>query len=214
MRKDHDRRAGGASLEVICDPCELLGAECAEAAGLELQHVDQRHEVDAGVIEAVITLVPGRLAEAVEVFRDRGVGGVVLTGHGVQLRGAQPREELLSQIEFRRLREMRDVAGVDDERRLLGQAVDDVDRAVERSGHIGIRLLVEADVAIADLHEERPAETCGALAVAGRYREIDWSEDAPGEGKECPGAAEGEALERAAARGERGWVRHVASFVG
>src|SRR5215471_18117692 len=95
---------------------------------------------------------------------------------------------------------MGDVSRVDDERRLLGKAVDDVDRAVERCGHIGIRLLVEADVGIADLHEERLTEACGALAVGARHREVDRGEYAPGEGEERAGAAKGEALERAAAR--------------
>jgi hypothetical protein len=44
----------------------------------------------------------------------------VLARHGVQLGGAQTREQLLRQIEFAGFRQMRDVAGVDDERGLLG----------------------------------------------------------------------------------------------
>src|SRR5262249_11778407 len=59
VRKHHDRRAGGATLEVVREPRELLGAERAEAAGLELQHVDKCYEVDTRVIEAVVALVPG-----------------------------------------------------------------------------------------------------------------------------------------------------------
>src|ERR1700751_1180907 len=101
---------------------------------------------------------------------------------------------------------MRDIARVDDERGLLGEAVDDVDRAVERADDVRICLLVEADVAVADLHEERLSESRSAPLVSGRHREIDRSKHAPGEGEECAGAAKSEALERPAPRSNRGWV--------
>jgi hypothetical protein len=39
MREHHDRRAGGTALEIARHPGELLPAEAAEPATLELQYV-------------------------------------------------------------------------------------------------------------------------------------------------------------------------------
>jgi hypothetical protein len=104
-----------------------------------------------GVIEAVVALVAGGLTEAAEVLTHRGVARVVLARDGVQLGDAQAREHLLREIELRRLRKMRDVPGVSDQRRLLGQGVDQLDAAGERGVDGRIRLLVETDVGVADL---------------------------------------------------------------
>jgi len=57
--------------------CSVPGCR---ATGFELQHIDERHEVHARVVKAVIPLVVGDFPESVEVFRDRCIGGVVLTG--------------------------------------------------------------------------------------------------------------------------------------
>ena len=114
-------------LQVGGEPGELLGAEDAEAAVLEVEHVDEGDEVHAGVVEAVVALVVRGLAEAAEVFADGGVGRVVLAGHGVQLGDAQLAEQLLREVELGGLGEVGDVAGVDDQRRLLGHGVDEVD---------------------------------------------------------------------------------------
>src|SRR5579862_7776960 len=63
-----DRRAGRSPPQVGLHPRELLGAECAERARLEIQHIDQGDEVNTFVVEAVIALVARRLSEAKEVF--------------------------------------------------------------------------------------------------------------------------------------------------
>ncbi len=135
------------------NPGELLGAQSPEAARLELQHIDERDEMHAGVIEAVVALVAGGFAEAVEVFGDGRIGRVVLAGDGMHLAGAQAREQLLRQIEFRGLRQMRDIARMDDERRLLGHAVHEIDGLGQSRIDVGIRVFVEADVGVADLNE-------------------------------------------------------------
>ena len=69
----------------------------------------------------------------------------------------QVRQHLLQRIELGRLRQMRQVAGVQQERRLLGCGLDLGDRTAQRRGDIGIRWFVEADVAVADLHELKAA---------------------------------------------------------
>jgi hypothetical protein len=102
-----------------------------------------------------------------------------------------------------------DVAGVDDQRRLLRQRVEEVDAPVERCADVGVGLLVEADVRVADLYEERLAERAGAFGVGGGLRECHGGEHAAGEREQRPGAAEGHARERLAARYLGTLVRHV-----
>ena len=46
---------------------------------------------------------------------------------------------------------MREIAGVQDERGRLGFGLDLRDRRAQRGGHVGVRRLVESDVAVADL---------------------------------------------------------------
>jgi hypothetical protein len=48
------------------------------------------------------------------------------------------------------------VTGVDHERRFCRQSADLVDRLLERAYHIRIGRLVEADMAVANLHEGKP----------------------------------------------------------
>src|SRR6266850_168257 len=61
---------------------------------------------------------------------------------------------------------MREIAGVQDERRLFGSRLDLCDGGTQRGGDIGVRRLVEPDMAIADLDEAEaahaPAVTQGA----------------------------------------------------
>ena len=119
VREDHDGGTGRAGLEIRRDPCQLLGAQGGERPGLEAQYIDQRDKVHAGVIKAVIALVRRGLAEACKVLADRRIRDVVFARRGMQLGCPQPRKQLLRQIKFVRLRQVGDVAGVNDQRRLL-----------------------------------------------------------------------------------------------
>ena len=58
---------------------------------------------------------------------------------------------------------MREIAGVQDERRLFGSRFDLRDCGTERGGDISVRGLVEPDMAVADLDE---AEAAHARAVS------------------------------------------------
>jgi hypothetical protein len=51
--EDDDGRRGGGAAEVILQPFEVLVAEIAQPAGLEIDHVDQANEVHAVIVEAV-----------------------------------------------------------------------------------------------------------------------------------------------------------------
>ena len=100
-----------------------LLAQGAKTTRLELRNIDEPDDVHTDVIEAVIALVIGGLTESVEIFGDGGIGGVVLARHCAHFRGAQTSEQLLRQIEFGGLRQMRDIARMDDGRGLIDYAV-------------------------------------------------------------------------------------------
>src|SRR5207302_205130 len=76
------------------------------------------------------------------------------SGHATAL------EHLIRRIELRRLREMADVTGVNQEIGRCRHCGDALDGLPERADHVAVRGLVESDVAVADLHE---AEVAGRL---------------------------------------------------
>src|SRR5579863_7621637 len=118
MREDYDRRARGFALEVGFDPFQLVRAEIAAAAGLQIKHVDEGDEMNAAVIEAVPAIGGFASAETLEkcfaVVADR----VVLAGNveGLESRGFY---DLRRGVELGRLGEMRHVARVDQKRWLI-----------------------------------------------------------------------------------------------
>ena len=67
MGEDDDRRRVGLALEIVGEPGELLGAEIAETAGLQVDDVDEADEMDAVLVEAVPAGALGALAVAVEI---------------------------------------------------------------------------------------------------------------------------------------------------
>ena len=113
--EDDDRRRGAQALDVVLQPLELIGSEKAEAAGLQVGHVDEADEVHAALIEAVPAGALGVLAVALEI----GLAGpliddVVLAGNVVHLQTGAA-DELCGIVELGWLGEMRDVAGVQHE---------------------------------------------------------------------------------------------------
>ena len=90
---------------------------------------------------------------------------------------------------------MRDVAGVDHERRLDRHRLDLVDGFLQRAERVGIGRLVEADMAVADLQE-------GHAGGLGGLRRTDQSQrtgHAARNGPEHAGACPGHAFQHAAA---------------
>ena len=53
MGEDHDRRTVRLALQIRFEPGELLGAEIAEAAALQVDDVDEADEVDTVIVERV-----------------------------------------------------------------------------------------------------------------------------------------------------------------
>ena len=94
-----------AALQVVLQPLELLGAELAEAAGLEVHDVDQADEVHAVVVEAVPAGALGALAVALEIELALLVDDVVLAGD-VDARRAWPADDSIGVVEFLGLGQM------------------------------------------------------------------------------------------------------------
>ncbi len=75
----------------------------------------------------------------------------MLAGNIEDVFGLNGFQHLIHRVELLRFRMMREVAGVNEKLRLLGQRVDLVDGGLQRAGNVRIGRLVEADVAVADL---------------------------------------------------------------
>src|SRR6266481_2433770 len=71
----------------------------------------------------------------------------MLTRHKVDLFGGCSPQCLVKRIEFTRLRELTQIAGVNDEIRFVGERVDLVDCRLQSRGDVRVCRLVKADVA-------------------------------------------------------------------
>ena len=152
----------GAALEVVLQPFELLVAEIAQAAGLEIDHVDEADEVHAVGVEAVPARALGAATVAVAVELHVLVEDVVFARHVMHVEPGL-RDDAVGVVEFGRLGEMGDIAGVNDEGWLDRKRLDLVDRFLERADGVGVGRLVEPDMAVADLQEGQPTRFGGRL---------------------------------------------------
>ena len=155
MREDDDRGRCRATLEVVLQPFELLVAEIAQAAGLEIDDIDEADEVHAVGVEAVPAGALGAAAIALAVELHVIIEDVVLAGHVMHVEAGLG-DDPVGVVEFGRLGEMGDIAGMNDEGWLHRQGLDLVDRFFERADGVGVGGLVETDMAVADLQERQP----------------------------------------------------------
>src|SRR5450759_1362635 len=105
MGEHHDRRGLRFSLEIVLQPFQLLGAEIAEAAGLEVHHIDEADEVDAASVERVPAGAPGALAVAFLVELDLFIDEIVFARHVMHVEPGL-RDDAFGVVELGRLRQM------------------------------------------------------------------------------------------------------------
>src|SRR4029077_5888982 len=192
--EDDDGRRGGAALEVVLEPFELLVAEIAQPAGLEINHVDEADEVHAVGVEAVPADAFGAAAVALAVERHAFVEHVVLAGYVMHVK-PRLRDDAVGVVKFGRLREMGDIAGVNDEGWLDRKRIDLVQRFLERADSVRVRRLVESDMAVADLQKGQPTRfRCPCLADNAHR-----AGDAAGDSPQHAGTGPGHAFENLAA---------------
>jgi hypothetical protein len=84
---------------------------------------------------------------------------------------------------------------VQEESRLHGHGVYEVDGLQQRGVDIGIGVLVKSDVRVADLNEQRLTREAAVVPIASGQNQVDRSKNAAREREECTGAAEGHALQ-------------------
>ena len=77
----------------------------------------------------------------------------MLTRYVERVLGPTALENLIECVELLRLRQLRDIACVNKERRWSGHRVNAIERNLERRSNILVRFLAEPDMTIADLQE-------------------------------------------------------------
>src|SRR5581483_767722 len=153
MRENDDRRAVRFPAEVVRKPRQLRFAKIAEAAAFEIDDVHKADEMYTVIVEAVPAVAFCAFAVAVEISLAAAfIDDVVLAGHIADVE-ARFRNNLVSVIEFGRLREMRDVAGVNHEGGALFYRLHFADGLLQCAERVRIRGLAETDMAVADLQE-------------------------------------------------------------
>ena len=193
VREHDDRGRCRAALKVVLEPFELLVAEIPQASGLEIDHVDETDEVHTVGVEAVPARAFGAATVAVAVEFHVLVENVMFARHVMHVEPGL-RDDAVGIVEFGRLGEMGDIAGVNDEGWLDRKRIDLVQRFLERADSVRVRRLVESDMAVADLQEGQPTRCDGPCLADNAHR----ARDAAGDGPQDAGTGPGHAFENPA----------------
>jgi len=164
MGEDDNRGAGRTAGNVLLQPFELVVTQGRETGGFEpglkIKDVDQPDKMDAGHIETVPALALRILAVAGEIgLAVVSVGHVVLAGNKENLL-VRSLDDLIGSVPLFFLRQVTDVAGMDQERRLCRHRLDLGYRLAERGGRVRVCRQVKADMAVTDLHKGQIALRC------------------------------------------------------
>src|SRR5262249_12878746 len=115
--------------------------------------VVETDEMHALVVKALPGLASGGLAEALEKQFPVVAGDVVFAWDIEHVPLTKAPENLVQGVELGGLGKVREVAGVENQVRLLDGSVDLVDGDLQRTINVSVGRLVEADVAVADLNK-------------------------------------------------------------
>ena len=199
MGEDDDRRTALQPLDVLLEPFKLFVAKRAQPPGLQVDDIDEADEVHAALIEAVPPGSLCALAKSLQVTLAVVFEDIVFAGN-VKHRQRQLGQHLLQRVELGRLRQMREITGVQHERGLFWCRLDLRHRRPQRRGDISVRRFVEADMTVADLDESDPAAHAGAVARPAPLRLLDRHafEHAARQGPHRAGTDPGHALQKPA----------------
>src|SRR3977135_1374755 len=153
MGEDDDRRARGLVFEIVGEPSELVGSQPSEAAGLEVNHIDETDEVHAVVVEAVPALPLGAFAVPVEISLAQALVDEVVLARNVVYIELGLADDLIGVVEFVRLGQMGNVARMDHKGRAGLHRLHLADGFAKCAESVRIGGFVEADMAVADLQE-------------------------------------------------------------
>src|SRR5258708_17421527 len=186
--KDDDRGRCRAALEVALQPFELLVAEIPQASGLEIDHVDETDEVHTVGVEAVPARAFGAATVAVAVELHVLVENVMFARYVMHVE-PRLRDDAVGVVEFGRLGEMGDIAGVNDEGWLDRKRIDLVQSFLERADSVRVRPLFESDMAVTGLQVSQPTRCDGPCRPDNAHRARDAAADAPHDAGTGPGHA-------------------------
>src|SRR5215469_11879214 len=187
--KHHDRRARRAACEIILQPRKLFFAEIAEAAGFEVHNVNESDEMHAAGIETVPARAFGVATVTLSVKLHFFVKKIVFARHVIHVKTSL-RNNAISIIEFRRLRQMRNIASVNHERRFYRKALNLSDGLLQRANRIGVRRFIEAHMTVANLQEGHARWLCCERSVIDKpQRSRHPTGDGPQHSRPSPGHA-------------------------
>lgn len=196
VREDNDGRAVGNSFQIVGDPRELVLAEHAEPALANVEDVIEADEMRPLVIEAKPAIAFCSLAEPFEILFAVVVQDIVLARDVKDAAALTIFQNLLERVEFLRLREVGEIAGVENEIRRRRQRVDLGHRFLQGAEHILVCFLVEPNVAVADLHEGEISADLRRLGAAWPQNSRD--DEAAARGPEHARSGPGHAFQKAA----------------
>src|SRR5215813_6497768 len=139
-------------------------------------------------VEAIPARASGAATVAVAVELHALVENVVFARHIMHFEPGL-RDDAVGVVEFGRLGEMGDIAGMNGEGWLHAERLDLADRFLERAEGVGIGRLVEPDVAVADLQEGQPARFGSSRLADNAHRARDPAGDGPQDAGTGPGHA-------------------------
>jgi hypothetical protein len=105
------------------------------------------------MVKALPSLATGRHSETLEILFAIVAGEVVFTGDIEYFLLAKALEDLVQCVKLGGFRKVSEIARVENQVGLVNRRVDLVDSELQGTVDVGIRRLVKADVAIADLNE-------------------------------------------------------------
>src|SRR5439155_26343627 len=155
VRKDNNRRGRSEIFHVSFKPLELIVSELTQAAGLEIQDIDQYNKMDTVFVKAV----PARafafdaLQITFTVKLSSIVKHIVLPGNIENVLGSAALEHFIESVELFGLRQLCNISRVNKERGRPRHCVDAIESNFEGRRDIFIRFLTETDVTIADLQK-------------------------------------------------------------
>ena len=162
MGEDDDRRARGLVLEIVGEPGELSAPSRPRPPALRSTTLTRPMKCTPWSSK-LYQPAPWSLAVAVEIGLAQAlVDDVVLARNVVDVELGLT-DDLISIVEFVRLRQMGDIARMDHEgwARLHSQFLHLANGFAQRAERVRIGRFIKADMAVADLQERERSSLCG-----------------------------------------------------
>src|SRR6266536_1260802 len=157
VSENDDWRAVRKMLDIFLHPLQLLRPQRSQPTGLQIDDIHQSDEMHAFLIEAVPARSLRIFSKPIKVTLAVVVNHVVFAWDVEHILSRTSREHLRDGVELLGFRKVGYVAGVDQELGLGLQGFDSIQRHLKSCRNVRIRGLVEAHMAVAQLHKAQLA---------------------------------------------------------